>query len=298
VILYANRHPLDGVKGKDLETVLKEIGGKVVGYTSDSIINNTGTPNLRSIFNITDPDVDQKIKTGDLCQSLGFRYSAPAFGYLDNVIGDHVLLYDRSLNVPQGDQGSMILNQDDPNATYLGYVAGEIGDHMADNNNIGELATVLKNNMDEFNSKFLTQEKEKLKIASELEAEKGKVIKLNQDIEGLNKTVSDLKAQITKTAEAAATDKQNRIKANQDSFWNGLPDSVKEKFEARKGELSDPELIFKLNQDIQAAIEAIPKPGFRGAQGFKETNYKQKNNQGGDGGNADGNEEDPVIERF
>lgn len=280
VILYATKHPLDGVKGKNLDTVLKEIDGKVVGYTSDSMINNTGTPNLRTVFNITDNEIDAKIKRGELNQSLGFRYSAPNFGFLNDVIGDHVLLYDRSLCIPQGDQGSMILNQDN-SENVLGYMAGVFGGRMpseVNNTDISGLASVLKNNMDEFNNKFLAQEAEKMRLAGELEAEKGKVLKLNQDIESLNKTMLDLNNELTTLKDVIETDRKSRIKANMDSYWNGLPEGIREQFEARKGEMENPELVFKLNQDINIALSNVPKPGFKFAQGRQEVNMGLKNN--------------------
>jgi hypothetical protein len=115
-IIYAKKHPPKGLYGKPLDEILQEIEGKVVGETSNSLINNTGSDFLKTVFNITDPDTDTKIKNRELNLSLGFRYNAPDVGSLIDVFGDHVLLYDKALGIPQGDPGALILNQGSPDS--------------------------------------------------------------------------------------------------------------------------------------------------------------------------------------
>jgi hypothetical protein len=72
-IIYAKKHPSKGIIGQNLEEVLKEVDGRITGYTSSSLVNNTGSEFLKSVFNITDPEIDQKIRNKELSLSLGFR---------------------------------------------------------------------------------------------------------------------------------------------------------------------------------------------------------------------------------
>jgi hypothetical protein len=142
-------------------------------------------------------------------------------------------------------------------------------------NELSEILGLLKANQDESSKKLLESERLILKLNQDVENEKGTVLKLNQDLEAKNKIISDLQGEIGTLKQKAVDEKLSRIKANQESFWNGLPEGIKEKFAARKEELSDSEMSFKLNQDITAAILAIPKPEFMKAEGSTDV----KNNQ-------------------
>jgi hypothetical protein len=277
-ILYAKKHPKKGLHGKQLEDVLKEIDGRVVGFTSNSVINNSGSDFLKTTYNITDPSTDLKIKNRELSHSLGFRYSAPDVGSFNDVFGDHVLLYDKSLGIPQGDPGALILNQGSPDGDSIGYLAGAF--KMTDEpNTLTEILGLLKQNQEDSNSKVLESEKMILKLNQDLTTEKDSVIKLNQVMDDKDKIILSLKEEIATLKKQMMDAKASRIKSNQDSYWTGLPKGIQEKFEARKDELSDPEMMFKLNQDISSAILAIPKPEFKDAEGNPDAKPGVKNNQ-------------------
>jgi len=272
-IIYAKKHPPQGLYGKNIEDVLKAIDGKVVGYTKNSILNNTGSDFLKTTGYITDPETEQKIKKRELMISSGFRYKAPDVGYLEDVIGDHVLFYDKASGIPQGDPKALILNQGSPDDECIGYLAGNFGAcKMTDEpkSELAELVTLIKNNMGEANEKFLIQETEKLKLNADIAAVNDKMSQMQTAIDERDAKITELQTIIDDMKKNASQDKTNRIKGNQDAWWNNLIKPVQEKFLARKEESNDDELKWKLNQDIDAFIANIPKPELKNAEGATE----------------------------
>lgn len=247
-IIYAKIHPPDGIRGRNLEDVLKEVDGRLVGYTSNSLINNS-RPELLSILNITDPETDVKIKNKELLISPSIWYTAPDVGNLTRVSGDHVLVFDKSLGIPQGDAGALILNtlntNEDKTTAYYAYIEGFIGaERMADKDPIKEVDPVtefLKQNQ----ATLIKTEATVIKQADEL-AEKEKLIQ-NQAVE--YKILSD-------KLEAIETEK---LKNLQENLWNGFIEGTRTKFEARKGELGELGTSLKLYQDMRDYEKTLEK---------------------------------------
>lgn len=272
-IIYAKKHPPKGLHGQNLQEVLKLVDGKETGWINNTAISKSGSDFMDTVLNVTDPAVAEKIKNRELLISLGFRYKAPNVGHLEDVIGDHVLLYDKSLGIPQGDPHALILNQGSPDDECIGYLAGNFGAcKMTDEpkSELAELVTLIKNNMGEANEKFLVQETERLKLNADIATVNDKMDKMQTALDEKDAMIAELQTIIDDMKKNAGQDKTNRIKANQDSFWGGLIKPVQEKFDARKAELDDPELSWKLNQDITTFIASIPKPELKNAEGATE----------------------------
>ena len=282
-VIYAARHPPLGVRGKNLDEVLKEVGGTLAGYTQDVKINQAGSPKLKALLQIINEDVEAKILAGKISISPSFSHNKITHGNLENITGDHVLLYDSDLGIPQGDATAIICNQSDPDLQInsgLGYFEGV--------NMTGEIKTIdmdlyndllsLKNNQavivdNEKTILKLNQDLEKkdesiLKLNQDLTAEKETVLKLNQALEETKKQVSALETKIKEEAEKT-------FKSNQDSFWIDLPEGIKDQFKERKEELYSIGTALKLNQDINKALLKMEKPDLHKAAGEQAT----KNNQ-------------------
>ena len=282
-VIYAARHPPLGVRGKNLDEVLKEVGGTLAGYTQDVKINQAGSPKLKALLHISNEDVEAKILAGKISISPSFSHNQILNGSLENITGDHVLLYDSDLGIPQGDATAIICNQDSTDFSLnhgIGYFEGV--------NMTGEIKTIdmdlyndllsLKNNQavivdNEKTILKLNQDLEKkdesiLKLNQDLTAEKETVLKLNQALEETKKQVSALENKIKEEAEKT-------FKQNQDSFWVDLPAGIQDQFKERKEELYSVGTALKLNQDINRALLKMEKPDLHEAAGKQDT----KNNQ-------------------
>lgn len=264
-IIYAKFHPPDGIRGRNLEDVLREVDGKLVGYTSNSLINNS-RPELLSLLNITDPETDIKIKNKELLISPSIWYTAPDIGNLTRVSGDHVLVFDRSLGIPQGDAGALILNtlntNEDKTTAYYAYIEGFFGDEkiMVDKEPIKEVDPVteyLKQNQ----AALVKTEATVIKQTEEL-IEKDKLIQ-NQMAE--YKIISD-------KLEAIETEK---LKNLQENTWNGFLEGTRTQFEVRKGELGELKTALKLNQDMRDFEKKLNKPELSGAEGSQNLQNNQ-----------------------
>jgi hypothetical protein len=287
-IIYARKHPPAGVRGQNLEEVLKELDGRVAGYNGQTLVNNMGSSKLFSTLNITDPEVDRKIRNGEISISSAFWYSAPQNGYLSHISGDHVLLYDKSSGVPQGDLGAMIVNQNETNigsdtgsqneteTAYYGYVAGQFAEISGatmteEKQEVNPYAELLKKNQE-----TLVENRELiLKLNQELKEEKEAVLKLNQSVEGKDKLLSDQSEQIAKLTEQIKGIYEEQLKSLQESNWNSFLEGTREHFKDRQGELADLRSALKLNTDMVAFEKSLKQPEFKPAEGQKEI----KNNQ-------------------
>lgn len=289
-IYYGQKHP--GVYASE-EDLLKNEDVVKAGYTSNPNVNMMGRPKLKSLLNITDPAIEDKIRKGEILISSMFRYSGERDGYKTNVTnpcGLHVLLYDKATGIPQGDPGAIICNQSNSNTEFLKSSLGYFeGAYMPTEPTIqvvevSKLAELLKANQapvfdtEKFmvehdtllkSNQALTTEKEDLIKANQaLEAEKEDLIKANQET---LEEVKKLKDTIRENAEKVEAEKVELFKANQDRFWNtDLNDATREAFADRKEELYDLIKANQLFQDITKYVSSIPKPNFTKAQGTKE----------------------------
>lgn len=284
-VIYAARHPPLGVRGKNLDEVLKEVGGTLAGYTQDVKINQAGSPKLKALLHISNEDVEAKILAGKISISPSFSHNKILKGSLENITGDHVLLYDSDLGIPQGDATAIICNQDSTDFSLnhgIGYFEGV--EKMADDPiktvdmNLYNGLLDLKKNQETIMEKEstilkLNQDLEKgresiLKLNQDLTAEKETVLKLNQALEDTKKQVLELENKIKEEAEKT-------FKQNQDSFWSDLPEGIRDQFKERKEELYSVGTALKLNQDINKALLKMEKPDLHKATGEQAT----KNNQ-------------------
>jgi hypothetical protein len=251
-IPYALLHPSGGFLDKNMDEVLDGIAGKIVGTMGDAWIDYTGRPKLKAKFSINDPDIEQKIKDGDVLISDAF-WQDDYSPYISSFEFDHMLIYPRASNIPQGEPAAIILNQ------------------MADNmDKKTDEPTSL-----EFARALLTQNQ------GELDTKKAEILTLNQKIaenEGIiaqkDQVISERDTLITnQTKEIEGYQKQladieaaEELKVNQ-ALFETYAKGVQDKFESRKSELGDPKtskrLILEMNQE-QAKVKV---PEFTKAEG-------------------------------
>ena len=286
-IVYAPKHPLE-VRDKNLDDVLTEVDGIYAGYLSNTMVHNMGNPKFKTISNVVNPEVEEKIRKGEIAVSFAFKHDpVPAKGSLTGIIPDHVLFYDRTLGIPQGDPAAMVYNQSNSETIHYseGYFEGEKmtpepepGIKPVDMGLYNELLdfkknqativehekTIMKLNQDVINrDTTITGLKSDLDKA--LKENETTTAKFNQDLSNLKTTheteVADLTAKYnqdlsekdTKIQELETkieTERLENFKANQETRWGRLPNGVKEKFEGRKTEFFDETTCMKLNQDI------------------------------------------------
>lgn len=289
-IYYGKKHP--GVYPTE-EELLKNEDVVKAGWTSHSNVNMMGRPKLKSVFNITDPSVEDKIRKGEILISPMFRSTGIREGYrtnLTNPRGLHVLLFDKSLGVAQGDPGAIICNQSNSESTLLKLGEGYFeGANMANEPpvqvvEVSQLAELLKANQAPVfdTEKFLSEQTELIKANQVLTTEKDELVKANQALESekeelikanqvLTGEIDTLKETIKTNTEKAEADKYELFKANQDRFWNtDIPESAREQFDERKEELYDLVKANQLIQDIAKFVAGFPKPAHLQAQGARE----------------------------
>jgi hypothetical protein len=258
-IIFSNKdHPKNGVKGRDLETVLKEVDGRLVGYTRQSLINNMGSPKLVSTLDITDPEIDDLIQKGDIHLSNGFWYEGPEIGRIHSIEGDHVLLFQRSKGGTRGDQGALILNANFDNNFDTHFEDKTMTDPKTDPKQGEESAIMqtyeklLKTNQDEIVSQKVTIEKQ----AGEIEDLKKLMTNKDERISELENELNGLKAE---------KKKQDQTIMLNACFLPGTVDHFQDRITA--GELDDPVKAMSLMAEMGTYNASVKQPGTVTAQG-------------------------------
>jgi hypothetical protein len=258
-IIFSNvDHPKNGVKGRDIETVLKEIDGRIVGYTRQSLINNMGSPKLVSTLDITDPEIDNLINAGDIHISNGFWYNGPDVGKPTDIEGDHVLLFQRSKGGTRGDPGAMILNANFDN---------NFDTHFEDINMTGE-----KTDPKPGEESAITQAYEKLLKTNqdEIVGQKVTIEKQAGEIEDLKKLLTNKDERISELEKELEGLLANKKKQDQTIMLNacflpGTIDHFQERISA--GELDDPVKSMALMAEMGTFNAGVKQPGEVPAQG-------------------------------
>lgn len=259
-IIFSNKdHPKDGVRGRDIESVLKEIDGKLVGYTRQPLINNMGSPKLVSTLDITDPEIEGLIQKGDIYLSTGLWYDGPDVGRIANVEGDHVLLFQRSKGGTRGDPGALILNASFDNDFFEdSTMTGEKTDPKnAEDGGTGMTAAyerLLKTNQDEIIGQKVTIEKQ----AGEIEDLKKLITNKDEIISALEKELEGVKADKKKT------DQSLMLNA---CFLPGTIDHFQERINS--GELEDPVKSLALMAEMGTYNGSIKTPDLKDPEGNK-----------------------------
>lgn len=291
-IYYGKKHP--GVYSSE-EELLKNEDVVKAGWTSGSNINMMGRPKLKSILNIDNPHVEEKIRKGEILISPGFLYNGKKDGYRTNIVnprGLHVLLFDKTIGSAQGDPGAIICNQSNSENTSLKFGEGYFeGANMAETPiqvvEVSKLAELLKaNQAPAFDSdKFMSEHDTLIKANQALTTEKDELIKANQALEAERDQLQDdlvkanqasqdkiteLQNTIEEIKKAADAEKVDMFKANQDRYWGDLSEATQEKFAERKEELYDLVKANQLLQDISKFVAGIPIPRYTKAQGATE----------------------------
>ncbi len=259
-IVFSNiNHPRAKSPGEDINKYLKDIDGRIVGYTKDAVINNMGSPKLFSKFDITDKEVDSLISAGDIYLSSAFWYDGPKIGSISNIRGDHVLLFQRSKGGVRGDQGAMILNAyfDDP-------LDNSGATHMADGDKTDPPAQKTGDPMaSTFERMLMTNQEEIVNLQTENR-------KLTTDLTEANKLITNKDEEITRLnkelEKVAAERKKNDQKLMLNSlFVQGTVDHFKDHIEA--GDLDDPAKSMTLLSEMGTYEKKLPKPNLQDPSG-------------------------------
>jgi hypothetical protein len=265
--VFAGVHPKN-IGKLPMEDALKEVEGRVVGTLNDAVVNDAGTL-FRGKVKITDPEVNELVRTGKALLSTAFSATPDDKGVLRNIVPNHILVYPAEPGAPApGDHAALFLNQTNENNLQNGdkTMVDETKDKELDL--VRELVTnqaardELQNKLTEqselvFNQK--TQLDEKDRIIAEKDAslkQKDEVI-TNQTTE-----VENLKTEVTKLSGTINEIKLNTKKAKRDNFFNQFLAGTQKAFEPRKAEIYDDEKSDDLFAEMfahQANVKEPPK---------------------------------------
>jgi hypothetical protein len=269
-IIYAQKHPDGGIRGRTLEEVLKLVNGVKVGYTSQSGPDEI-RPEFNSVLNITDPSIVPKIKNKELAISTSIWYSGPDNGDMENPSCDHVLLYDKALGIEQGDAGALIQNQSNQNnkTDYFSYSEGSFGatqmvEKEPTKEPIKEVDPV---------KEWLVQNQAALTQAE------ATVLKLKDDKAETEKLVQNQATKITELETKINDMVKERLIQNQNDLWNSLLPGTQTTFEGRKDELLDPFKSSAFAKELLLHERSLEKPPLGPAQGNQNLVNNQKSDE-------------------
>ena len=256
VIYTLSHRGFKGFRGRSTETALKEINATQVGTMGDAWIDYMGRPKLKAKINVTDPDSETNIQTGEVLISDGYWHD-PDTPYISSFDFDHLLIYPLASGIKQGEPAALILNQQ-PEVNSL-------AEKTEEPTSLECLNSILKTNQAE----LMDREKTILSLNQQIEAKEGIIVQKD-------KTISEKEILITnQTKEIEGYQKQladieaaEELKVNQ-ALFDTYAKGVQDKFESRKSELGDPKtskrLILEMNQE-QAKVKV---PEFTKAEGTK-----------------------------
>jgi hypothetical protein len=266
-VIYAKRHPVNGIRGKNLEEILKEVDGVKVGFTSEPG-PDPNKPEFLAFLNITDPEVDIKIKNKELDISTSIWHSGANMGDMENPSCDHVLLYDKALGIEQGDAGALIQNQSNSNnqLNFFSYSDGSFGaTNMVEKEPIKEPIKEV-----DPVKEWLVQNQAALTQAE------ATVLKLKDEKTESEKLIQNQASKIEELEKTILTMQKERLVQNQNDFWNSLLEGTQETFKDRKDDLLDPFKSSAFAKEILLHERSLEKPPLGPAQGNQNLVNNQK----------------------
>lgn len=108
-VVFARSHP-NNIGKMSLEDALLEVDGRLVGTGNDAHVNDSGTL-FRGNLNITDDDVNELIKKGEIYISTGLLGTRDEHNVLRGIVQNHILLYPVDTGIVPGDHAALFLNQ-------------------------------------------------------------------------------------------------------------------------------------------------------------------------------------------
>lgn len=136
-IIFAKAHPDMDLFAEDMDKALKAINGSIIGKAKDARIDTTGHPKLMVKLPISDPELNNRTKQGELSVSSGFWGTRDEKGRVTSVVPQHILVFPELGGAQPVDHGSQMLNMEEE--TNTGKVIS------------AENATELKGILDRFN---------------------------------------------------------------------------------------------------------------------------------------------------
>jgi len=239
-IPFSITHPDGGFKGKDPESIFsQEI--KSVGTMGDAWIDSIGRPKLRAKINITDPEIEDLIKQGKVFISDAY-WRDPTTPHISSFDFDHLLIYPRDSNIPQGEQAALIINQD---STETIMSTTEIS--TTEPTSLEYANALLKTNQDAL------VEKEKV------------ILTLNQELDNSKKIIAEQQELIVNQTSAIEKlnnqldeiEKAKKLELNQ-AIFNSYPEGIRKKFESRFDDLNDPDKSLSLTLEMNQEWGRIP----------------------------------------
>ena len=257
-IPFSLSHPKDGFKNKLPESVFnQEI--KNAGVMGDAWIDYTGRPKLKANFNVSDPEVETLIKEGKVFISDAFWHD-PSTPYISSFEFDHLLIYPRASNIPQGEPAAIILNQ--------GEVPLMTEKQETVPTSLEYANSLLKTNQAE----LVEKEKVILTLNQQIEEKDKEIAQKNELVTNQTKEIESLKGQLIDI------EKAEELKVNQDLF-KAYPEGIQKKFEERLGELDDSKKAKRLLLEMNQAWASIPAPEFSKPEGTQFTTNQTNENE-------------------
>jgi hypothetical protein len=269
-VIYAKRHPVNGIRGKNLDEILKEVDGVKVGYTSEPG-PDPNKPEFLAFLNITDPETDLKIKNKELDISTSIWHSGANMGDMENPSCDHVLLYDKALGIEQGDAGALIQNQSNQNnkTDFFSYSEGSFGaTNMVEKDPVKEPIKEV-----DPVKEWLVQNQ------AALTQSEATVLKLQDEKKETEKLVQNQETKITELETKINDMVKERLIQNQNDLWNSLLEGTRTTFEGRKDELLDPFKSSAFAKELILHERSLEKPPLGPAQGNQNLVNNQKSDE-------------------
>ena len=216
----------------------------------DAWIDYTGQPKLKANINITDPEVEDLIKTGKVLISDAFWRSTDT-PHISSFDFDHLLVYPRSSKIKQGKAEALIVNQ-----TPLEDLMTDrpIEKQITEPTSLEYANSLLVKNQEV----IVEREKAILTLNQEIKEKDGIITKKDELISQKDELIKNQTAEIAayKVAEVEA-EKAEELALNQ-SIFASYAEGVRKAFTPRIGELDESKSAKRLLLEMNQAQAKVP----------------------------------------
>lgn len=246
-IPFSVKHPEGGFKDKNQETVFNQ-DIKSAGIMGDGWIDYTGRPKLKAKINITDPEIENLIKTGKVFVSDAYWHD-PTSLHISSFNFDHLLIYPRDSRIPQGEPAALIINQSTEENTedIMTTVDQSTKEIPKEPTSLEYANSLLKTNQVE----LVEKEKMILTLNQEIANKDHTIVEQTELIKNQTSAIEDLNKRLDDI------EKTEKLKTNQ-ALFASYPEGIQKKFESRISELENKDSANKLVLEMNKEWAKIP----------------------------------------
>ena len=201
-VVFARSHP-NNVGKMSLDDALLEVGGRLVGRGNDAQVNDAGTL-FRGNLNITDDEVNELIKKGEVYISTGLLGTRDEQNVLRGIVPNHILLYPVDTGIVPGDHAALFLNQSEK----------QTSDNMTETKTEPEILGAVVTKLLDVNKELVGNQ-----VDGKLDDLKGKIDKQKVKASESEELVKNMREEI-KVKETELSTQKNVVKENQELITN------------------------------------------------------------------------------